>query len=95
MVFKKDTENKQLYKQEIMNHMLYGYTESPEPHTIDVKVDLTLTISNKIVVPMPDDFTKNDLEKYVWDEMTKIQILDENNSKCPVLKWEMEDYYEI
>ena len=44
---------------------------------------------------MPDDFTKNDLEKYVWDEMPKIQILDENNSKCPVLKWEMEDYYEI
>lgn len=38
MVFKKDTENKQLYKQEIMNHMLYGYTESPEPHTIDVEV---------------------------------------------------------
>ena len=44
---------------------------------------------------MPDDFTKNDLEKYVWDEMSKIQILDENNSKCPVLNWEMEDYYEI
>lgn len=75
--------------------MLYGYTESPEPHTIDVEVDLTVIISKKMVVPMPDDFTKNDLEKYVWDEMAKIQILDENNSKCPVLKWEMEDYYEI
>ena len=75
--------------------MLYGYTESPEPHTIDVEVDLTVTISKKMVVPMPDDFTKNDLEKYVWDEISKIQILDENNSKCPVLKWEMEDYYEI
>lgn len=78
-----------------MNHMLYGYTESPEPHTIDVEVDLTVTISKKIVVPMPDDFTKNDLEKYVWDEMAKTQILDENNSKCPVLNWEIEDYYEI
>lgn len=75
--------------------MLYGYTESPEPHTIDVEVDLTLTISKKIVVPMPDDFTKNDLEKYVLDEIDKIQILDENNSKCPVLNWKMEDYYEI
>lgn len=74
--------------------MLYGYTEPEKPRTT-VEIDLSVVISKKIKATVRKDFTETDLREFVLREINKIQISDEDGEKCPVLDWEIEDYYEI